>query len=733
MSVVGQAKSPGRWFGVSHGMWLTVILLLAFTLRLYGLGSVGLDNDESYDYHRWVGKSFQAIIVDDLVLNNQTLAHILVRGSLLLFGDSLFTLRWPSTCLSILGVVLIYKLTTRLFGSLAGVVSALLWALSPYFIFFAHNFRGYMGVAMLPVLVYMLALAALQTGQWRYWVTLGLASVAMMYTHLFTTLAWVNLVLFLGLTRWRGIGGLRKPTWPQLGATFGITGLLLAGLYAPVWSKMIPAVLNSGQAKLADFVWVQRPEVSASIWYNLWLFNGYWQKGSQGGQAAYILLALAGLALAIGWRQGWRWQISAVLAWAFLPFLEIWLAGQILPNFWVRPNYVGYTLPPLLILAALAITKLPDYGVLKRLPPFVVMLAPIILLAVLWSVALREYYQVFAGADWQAIGNFLRRNSSLNDLIVCQRYPQPWRDVDAELEDLCTRTLNYRAKTDVKGFTKISTSFDLVFNILPATNTGVINRLGRVWLVLWDVPNTPEIPPARRADWVKFDPFGRAFVMQTNPHQSYVTNLAQVLNAIRSTTQIPDQQYSYSLLVAPLAAAGGNSEAAQAALDTAKRYQPTHPDSAAKLTAVEQLVSAYTELSIKNPLAVNFGDEIMLQGYDLNSAQLKPGSTLKLTLFWQALTQIRANYSIFIHLRDAAGHLVTQLDYQPFDGTYPTQNWQPGQSLSETRQWPIPPDFPAGQYHVILGLYNPDTLERLSLANDQSGENALDLTLVQVN
>ncbi len=732
MSPVDWAKSLGRWLRVSHWV-LIVILLLAFTLRLYGLDDVAIDNDESYDYHRWISVSFRAIMVDDLVLNNQTLAHISARGSILLLGNSLFALRWPSVCLSILSVALIYKMTARLFGKAAGVVSGLLLALSPYPIFFAHNFRGYMGVMMLPLLVYLLALVALETGQWRYWVALGLASVAMMYTHLFTTLAWLNLALFLGLVRWEGLGRLRKPSWPQLGVSFAITGLFLGVLYTPVWSKMVLAVMNPGQAKLTDFIWVQHPEVSASVWYNLWLFNGYWQKGSLTGQGVYVVLALVAVGSLIGVRQRAGAKVLLVLAWTFLPFLEIWLAGQIWPNFWVRPNYVSYTLPPLLMLAALAIAELPNYGVFKRLPAFGVMLVPVILLVIFWSAALREYYQVFAGADWQAIGNFLRRNSAQDDLIVCQRYPQPWREVDAELEDLCTRTLNYRAKADVKGFTTISTSFDLVFNLLPQTNTGVINRLGRVWLVLWHVPERPEIPPAHSANWLEFDHFGRAFVIQTDPHQSYVANLAEVLTAIRSTHQTPDQQYSYSLLIAPLAAASGNPEAAKAALDAAKLYQPNHPDSAAKLAAVEQLVAAYAELSIKNPLAVNFGDEIMLQGYDLNSPQLRPGSTLKLTLFWRALTQIRENYSIFVHLRDPAGHTVAQLDYQPFDGSYPTQNWQPGQSLSETRQWPIPADFPSGQYHLVLGLYNRDTLERLPLVDDQSGENAFDLTPLQVN
>lgn len=71
-------------------VWLLLILLLGFSLRLYGLGDVAVNNDESVDYLRWISVSFREILVDGLVLNNQTFAHILDRVSILVLGDRLF-------------------------------------------------------------------------------------------------------------------------------------------------------------------------------------------------------------------------------------------------------------------------------------------------------------------------------------------------------------------------------------------------------------------------------------------------------------------------------------------------------------------------------------------------------------------------------------------------------------------------------------------------------------------
>jgi hypothetical protein len=93
---------------------------------------------------------------------------------------------------------------------------------------------------------------------------------------------------------------------------------------------------------------------------------------------------------------------------------------------------------------------------------------------------------------------------------------------------------------------------------------------------------------------------------------------------------------------------------------------------------------------------------------------------------------MQEDYAIFLHVRDQAGHTVAQFDYQPFNGEYPTQHWQIGQLLPEVREFDLPRDFPPGQYNLMIGLYNPETLERVTLLNDQSGENALLLTSLTV-
>ncbi|MFN8458635.1 MAG: 6-pyruvoyl-tetrahydropterin synthase-related protein [Anaerolineae bacterium] len=79
------------------------------------------------------------------------------------------------------------------------------------------------------------------------------------------------------------------------------------------------------------------------------------------------------------------------------------------------------------------------------------------------------------------------------------------------------------------------------------------------------------------------------------------------------------------------------------------------------------------------PLA-RFGPDIILWDgrYDYGTA----GS---LVLHWQTTQALPHDYSIFVHLLDASGHILAQADGPPYDGLYPLRNWQPGQIITESR------------------------------------------------
>jgi hypothetical protein len=122
----------------------------------------------------------------------------------------------------------------------------------------------------------------------------------------------------------------------------------------------------------------------------------------------------------------------------------------------------------------------------------------------------------------------------------------------------------------------------------------------------------------------------------------------------------------------------------------------------------------HRDLTGRTP-AASFAGGLDLVGYDLQPAALQPGDTLTVTLHWQARDWVDAPYTAFLHFLDPEGRRVDQADGPPFDGLHPTDHWLPGERLQDERQLALPVDAPPGRYQLVVGWYDPVTLDRLPL------------------
>jgi hypothetical protein len=118
---------------------------------------------------------------------------------------------------------------------------------------------------------------------------------------------------------------------------------------------------------------------------------------------------------------------------------------------------------------------------------------------------------------------------------------------------------------------------------------------------------------------------------------------------------------------------------------------------------------------IEHPVRANLGDCVTLLGYDLAEAQVTPGGTLHLTLYWQAQQPMETSYKVFTHLLDAQNRIWGQKDSIPVGDTYPTTSWLPGEIVIDRYEISIKPDTPAGEYVLEAGMYDVTTGERLSV------------------
>ncbi len=118
---------------------------------------------------------------------------------------------------------------------------------------------------------------------------------------------------------------------------------------------------------------------------------------------------------------------------------------------------------------------------------------------------------------------------------------------------------------------------------------------------------------------------------------------------------------------------------------------------------------------------IRFGDVIRLAGYTIEPER----DTLQLQLFWDALATPDADYTVFVHVLDAAGAVVAQNDAPPVSGLYPTGFWAAGETIFDPHTVSLA-DVPAGSYTVRIGWYNPQTGARLPVADVLDG--AVNLT-----
>lgn len=136
--------------------------------------------------------------------------------------------------------------------------------------------------------------------------------------------------------------------------------------------------------------------------------------------------------------------------------------------------------------------------------------------------------------------------------------------------------------------------------------------------------------------------------------------------------------------------------------------------------------------------------EIRLLGYDwlvtgpdpedvprlLQDGELASGSTLNVTLYWQALREPQADYAITVRLVDAEGRTRAERRARhPVRGTYPFSRWQPRAIVADAHALDLPPHLASGEYQVVVTVGLPFSGTGLV---DASGSDQVVLGSVQV-
>jgi mannosyltransferase len=596
----------------------TLILLLAAALRFYRLAGQSLWSDEGNSVA--LAQAGLAEIAARTALDiHPPLYYWLLHFWMRLFGQSEVAVRSLSAVVAVLLVAVIYKVGTRLFDRRAGLIAALIAAVSPFQVYYAQEARMYALLALLGALTVWATVEWMETcpslpgeegwGKDLAWALLYIFSAA---AGLYTQYAFPVILAATNLTVLARLWQIRRqePVAPRLAGWLVMQVIPLA-LYLPwlpvAWRQLTtwpaPAPTDAGDA----LVTIWHTLVSGPISVKL---PPFW----------YLEIAMLGLLL-LAW---FRARVS--FSKSLLVFLYVALP-VILTLIFFKPAYLKFLLvasPGLCLLAAIAATKAHTD---TRRAPIEDWLAGSGLILLAWW-PLTAYYTdpAVARDDYRGMARTLEAVAGPEDAIL----------------------LDAAGQQEVFGYYYHGTAAvyplprqrPLDRQATVAELKTILARSRRIYALYWA---TDESDPAGVIEgWLNEHAFKATDV--------WVGNVRLVSYAV-------------------------------------------------PLPAGDLL-----------PADIHLGEHITLTGYRLLPERTTPGEVVQIQLRWTTDAPLAARYVAFVQALDAANHLAGQRDAEP---ATPSTAWTPGQPVLDRHGLLIEPGTPPGEYHIIAGLYDAASGQRL--------------------
>jgi hypothetical protein len=743
----------------NYSLELWVICLLAFALRLHLLEDISLHDDEARSVSLYIRQPASHIFIN-YIPNNHWLSNILGYGMAQL-GQPRFLLRWPSLLCGVLAIPLLACTGYRLFRNRRlGLTAAWLLCLSAFHIQWSQQFRGYSPLLFFSLLSCYGLYEALKTGSKRSWYGFLIAAFLSLLSHLYGALVLVLAVVMIGLRCWRFRTKMRflLPILILLGYLLWFGKIYIIDLLHP---PLKVSLVQAMQYQRLAF-WPTLSDLSQLFKTLAVAFSA--QPNETVALTLFLGFGLAGFFILI------RQASSAallLLLWLIVPIGLVVIADLAITGFFVFDRYLIFLLPAWLLLVAGTMVTVTG-GLAARLTS--VSLYRQLIFSILLGAGLsysgwlnlnagRFYLAERAGHDWRTIAAYLAGQVTPNDLIICKELPHRWPPRRLDLGDQCTKELTHRlAEQGIKLRFPIKQ-----LEIIASLNTGLrfkeqATRPGTIWLVMWG-ENVPFIEgnlqggqrsislPGRQVRGITalirpgpaalpFDRLGHTLLLNVGAKSTLVANLGQALEQLAHLDTSSTDRYDYYLRQAQVMAYQGHIREAQLLLNKAKKLLDGQaPPLLETMAAMEKIKVNFIArpTPVATNLNVDFGQPALLRltGYTLPS-QFQPGQLVPLTFTWQTLAPISADYTIFLHLRNAANQTVAQLDFRPFDGAYPTYQWPANTQIEETRFWQAPKNMAPGPYNLHLGLYQVETWVHLPVQGDETGKEGILLSQIWI-
>ena len=384
---------------------LSAIVLLGLVLRFFNLGKESLWLDEAVSYFisnsTSIGNVWAAASID----RNAPL-HFIILWAVRLLGSNEFWLRFPSACAGIVTIVVIFLLAREIANEKAGLISALLLAVSPFHIYYSQEARMYAFAVLFVAISYYAFFKACKSHQWYDWTLFGVACAAAFYSHFYTSFAIIT--LFIGyfiirikefnFSKWQGTIGSINSIIPTDFKSFMFGGGVAFILVIPI----IGWFLNQSQYFLANtFNW------GLSFWSIPFATFSVFSFSNEMVAFFFIVLMIAGL-----WMT-WRLNKYLAITLGFCLFIPVIISMFLSSSIPFNVRYHMYLITIFLVIVGIGIERLAEF--LNKNKGVYGALVLIILLSIM---PLSAYYSDFHKEDWRGFSANLQKITQPGDIIV---------------------------------------------------------------------------------------------------------------------------------------------------------------------------------------------------------------------------------------------------------------------------------------------------------------------------
>lgn len=165
-----------------------------------------------------------------------------------------------------------------------------------------------------------------------------------------------------------------------------------------------------------------------------------------------------------------------------------------------------------------------------------------------------------------------------------------------------------------------------------------------------------------------------------------------------------------------------------------QRLEETKFDSFDVLTYELPVVPNFAIASSVNAASANFDGQLLVTGFDygvypqhvetyaeaLNEKAVPSGGDAWVVLKWESLSDMPSGYKVALYLLDERERVVGQVDKMLLSNHMRlTSDWEPGQVEMDYYVLPSLPATPPGDYHVGLVVYDPATMQRLAVRDNE--------------